>query len=103
MWPQNKKKYRNDQTVSGRTPARGVTGALRVAIFRRIWAAGLISNLGLMIQSVGSAWTMTQLAASPELVALVQTALMMPQMIFSLASGAIADMYDRRVVALAGV
>lgn len=89
--------------VSGRPPARGITGALRVAIFRRIWAAGLISNLGLMIQSVGSAWTMTQLAASPELVALVQTALMMPQMIFSLASGAIADMYDRRVVALAGV
>src|SRR3546814_7789165 len=37
------------------------------------------------------------------MVALVQTALMMPVMLVSIAAGAIADMYDRRKVILAAL
>ncbi|WP_063695751.1 MFS transporter [Bradyrhizobium embrapense] len=43
---------------------------------------------------------MTQLAASADLIALVQTALLIPIMLIALPAGAIADMHDRRLVTL---
>ena len=80
--------------------AEGVAAPLRHSIFRRIWLASLLSNLGLLIQAVGAAWAMTQMASSADKVALVQTALMLPVMLISMPAGAIADMYDRRIVSL---
>lgn len=79
---------------------RHVGAPLRHGVFRRIWLASLLSNLGLMIQTVGAAWAMTQMTSSADMVALVQTAWMLPTMLISLAAGAIADMYDRRRVTL---
>ncbi|MEW6767221.1 MAG: MFS transporter [Pseudomonadota bacterium] len=83
--------------------ADGVAAPLRHGVFRRIWLASLLSNLGLMINGVGAAWAMTQMTSSADMVALVQTALMLPIMLLSLAAGAIADMYDRRIVGLAAL
>jgi MFS family permease len=80
--------------------ADGVAAPLRHSAFRRIWLASLLSNLGLLIQAVGAAWAMTQMTSSADKVALVQTALMLPVMLVSMPAGAIADMYDRRIVAL---
>jgi MFS family permease len=76
---------------------------LRHALFRRIWFAGLLSNLGLLIQGVGAAWSMTLMTSSADMVALVLTAALMPTLLISIAAGAIADMYDRRIVALIGL
>lgn len=76
---------------------------LRQPLFRRIWSASLLSNLGILIQGVGAAWAMTQLTDDPQMVALVQTALMLPIMLLSLGAGAAADMYDRRRVAMGGL
>lgn len=78
----------------------GIAAPLRHPVFRRIWLASLLSNLGLLIQGVGSAWAMTQMTSSANKVALVQTALMLPIMLISMPAGAIADMYDRRIVSL---
>src|SRR5215468_10668897 len=78
----------------------GITAPLRYTVFRRIWLASLLSNLGLLIQGVGAAWAMTQMASSADKVALVQTALMLPIMLISMPAGAIADMHDRRVVTM---
>jgi MFS family permease len=69
-------------------------------VFRRIWLASLVSNLGILIQGVGAAWAMTQMTSSADKVALVQTALMLPIMLIAMPAGAIADMHDRRVVAM---
>src|SRR5258708_29203308 len=80
--------------------AHGVAAPLRHSVFRRIWLASLLSNLGLLIQGVGAAWAMTQMTSSADKVALVQTALMLPIMLISMPAGAIADMYDPRIVAL---
>src|ERR1700761_8749711 len=80
--------------------ADGLTAPLRYTIFRRIWLASLLSNLGILIQGVGAAWAMTQMASSADRVALVQTALMLPVMLIAMPAGAIADMFDRRIVAL---
>jgi MFS family permease len=78
----------------------GITAPLRHTIFRRIWLASLLSNLGILIQGVGAAWAMTQMTSSADKVALVQTALMLPIMLISMPAGAIADMHDRRIVAM---
>src|SRR5471030_1572021 len=78
----------------------GVAAPLRHSVFRRIWMASLVSNLGLLIQGVGADWAMKQMTSSADKVALVQTALMLPIMLISMPAGAIADMYDRRIVAL---
>src|SRR5881227_2734312 len=80
--------------------AHGVAAPLRHTAFRRIWLASLLSNLGLLIQGVGAAWAMTQMTSSADKVALVQTALMLPIMLIAMPAGAVADMYDRRIVAL---
>jgi MFS family permease len=80
-----------------------IVAPLRFAVFRRIWIAGLLSNLGLLIQGVGAAWQMTLMTSSADMVALVQTAGLMPTLLISIAAGAIADMHDRRIVALVGL
>jgi predicted MFS family arabinose efflux permease len=87
---------------SNRPPfaADSIMAPLRHSVFRRIWLASLVSNLGILIQGVGAAWAMTQMASSADKVALVQTALMLPVMLISMPAGAIADMHDRRIVAL---
>src|SRR5580658_617253 len=83
-----------------------IAAPLRHPTFRRIWLASVLSNpsvlsnLGILIQGVGAAWAMTQMASSADKVALVQTALSLPIMLIAMPAGAIADMYDRRIVAL---
>lgn len=72
-----------------------------VPIFRSVWTASLASNFGGLIQSVGAAWMMTSLSASPQLIALVPAATTLPIMLFSLWAGAVADNLDRRKVMIA--
>ncbi|UPJ76887.1 MFS transporter [Bradyrhizobium sp. 187] len=81
----------------------GITAPLRELNFRRIWLASVLANLGALIRSVGAAWAMTQMTPSADKIALVQTALMLPVMLISMPAGAIADMHDRRIVALVSV
>jgi len=89
-----------DQPKRSRLATEGIAAPLRHAVFRRIWLASLVSNLGILIQGVGAAWAMTQMTSSADKVALVQTALMLPIMLIAMPAGAIADMHDRRVVAM---
>lgn len=73
---------------------------LRHDAFRAFWLASLVSNFGTMMQSVGAAWLMTSLSASPVMVALVQTAVNLPTFFFALFAGALADIVDRRKLIL---
>lgn len=88
-------------TDAGAAP--GMLAPLSHPVFRGIWLASLFSNLGWLIQGVGAAWIMTQLTTKADLVAMVQTAQMGPTLLLALAAGAIADMYDRRKVALVAI
>ena len=76
---------------------------LHEPIYRRIWFGSIFSNLGQLIGAVGAAWSMTQLTKDVSVVALVQTATMLPLMLGSIPAGAMADMFDRRKVALTGL
>jgi len=64
----------NRSAETSGVPADGIAAPLRHGVFRRIWLASLLSNLGLLIQAVGAAWAMTQMTSSADKVALVQTA-----------------------------
>lgn len=93
-------------SVSMEGEKAGKTGAfapLREPVFRRIWTASLFSNFGQLILGVGAAWEMTRLSDSPSMIALVQTAMMVPLMLVALPGGAVADMFDRRKIAMIGL
>ncbi len=88
---------------SGDARPIGTFAPLRVAMYRKVWTASLISNFGQLILGVAAAWEMTKMATSPGMVAMVQTALMLPMMLVALPAGALADMFDRRKIAMTGL
>jgi MFS family permease len=61
-----------------------------------MWIASVASNIGTWMHTVGASWLMTTLAASPLLVALVQTATTLPVFLLGLPAGVMADLVDRR-------
>jgi predicted MFS family arabinose efflux permease len=93
----------NIETGMENVKSGGAFAPLSVPIFRRIWSASLISNFGHLMLGVAAAWEMTRLTDSKEMVALVQSALMLPLMLVSLPAGALADMFDRRRIAMTGL
>ena len=70
-------------------------------LFRALWLAALVSNVGYWMQSVGAVWQVGTVSGSPALVALVQTAVSLPIVLLALPAGAAADVVDRRRLLLA--
>src|SRR6266403_562489 len=69
---------------------------LRESVFRALWIATVVSNIGTWMQDVGESWLMTSLTTSPVLVALVETFGSLPVVLIALPAGALADIVDRR-------
>jgi len=82
-----------DTTISARGP-------LNFPVFRALWIATIISNIGTWMHDVGAGWLMTSLSPSPLLVALVQAATTLPMFLLALPAGAMADIVDRRKMLL---
>lgn len=70
-------------------------------MFRALWIASLVSNIGTWMQEVGGGWLMASLTSSPTLIGLFETALTFPIFILSLPAGAIADILDKRRILIA--
>lgn len=81
-------------------PPISALAPFHVPVFRNVWLASLFSNFGSLIQSVGAAWLMLEMTNQADMVALVQTSVALPVVLFSLLGGAIADSHDRRRVML---
>ena len=69
---------REDAASSGSRPRTSAWAPLRHPVFLALFIAQIASNIGSMMQNVGAAWLMGDLSASPTLVALVQTATLLP-------------------------
>ncbi|HEX8132515.1 MAG TPA: MFS transporter [Actinomycetes bacterium] len=82
-------------------PAPSAWAPLARPVFRSLWAAALVSNIGYWMQSVGAVWLIGTLSGSATLVALVQTAVSLPIVLLGLPAGAMADVLDRRRLLLA--
>jgi MFS family permease len=65
-------------------------------VFRALWIAVLVANIGTWMQTVGAQWLLVYLPHAAILVALVQTADFLPDVLFGLVGGALADVFDRR-------
>jgi MFS family permease len=68
----------------------------RRRLFAVLWIATVVSTIGTWMQNAATGWLMTSLSPSPLDVALVQAASTLPMFLFSLPSGALADIVDRR-------
>lgn len=79
-----------------KTAPEKLSAPLESRTFRFLWASVLVSNVGSMIQGVGAGWLMATITHSENLVALVQSAISLPVMMFSLVAGALADSFERR-------
>lgn len=66
------------------------------ALFRAIWIASVVSNVGTWMQNVAGVWLVTTLTTSVLLVALMQTATSLPAFLLSMPAGAVGDLIDRR-------
>ncbi|HKG50014.1 MAG TPA: MFS transporter, partial [Actinomycetales bacterium] len=70
-------------------------------VFRALWLAVLVSNLGTWMQTVGAQWLLVGDPNASTLVSLVQTASALPVVLLALPSGVLADNFDRRRLLLA--
>jgi MFS family permease len=75
--------------------------ALRYPVFRSLWIATVVSNVGSWMYNAASGWLMTSLTPSPLIVSLVQVANSLPLFLFALPAGALADTLDKRRLILA--
>jgi MFS family permease len=85
-----------ETTAAPPTPKVTLWTPFAFAVFRAIWIAGLVSNVGTWMQNVAGVWLVTTLTTSALLVALMQTATSLPAFLLSMPAGAMADLVDRR-------
>jgi MFS family permease len=78
------------------TPEPSAWSPLLIRVFRSLWIASLVSNIGTWMHNVGGVWLMTSLSDSALIVALMQTATSLPVFLVVLPAGALADIVDRR-------
>lgn len=79
------------------TPAAAGTFApLAVPVFAVLWVATVLSNTGSFVRDVASAWLVTELAAGPTAVTLLQAAAALPVFLLAVPAGVLADLFDRR-------
>ncbi len=70
--------------------------ALRHPVYAVLWGATVVSNVGVFMRDVTSAWLVARLSDSPVWVALVQAAATLPIFLLAIVAGALTDLLDRR-------
>lgn len=72
--------------------------SLRIAAFRQLWVAIMVFNIGHLILVVGSSWLILEMTGSPLWVAAMVGAPTVPLLVLALPAGAVADLFDRRLI-----
>jgi MFS family permease len=82
-------------------PPLSAWAPLRRPLYRALFIAQFVSNIGTWIQTVGAQWLMGSLGGSALEVSLVQAATLLPGFVVALPAGALGDIVDRRRLLLA--
>ncbi|MEI9896573.1 MAG: MFS transporter [Chthoniobacter sp.] len=69
---------------------------LRQPLFRAVWLASIVSNIGTTMNDTAAVWTMATMTPSPVMISLMQTMSSLPLFLLALPAGALADVVDRR-------
>lgn len=94
-------RLRKKITMSAQQPSGGPAAIspwapLERPLFRALWIATVVSNVGTWMHEVGAGWLMVTLNPNPMMVSLVQAAAALPIFLLALPAGALADIVDRR-------
>src|SRR5258705_8965439 len=78
---------------------------LKIPLFRDRWIASTVSSIGTWMQDTAGTWLMTSLTTSPLLIALMQTAAILPVLLLGLLAGGSGGIFfpARTLVFLAGL
>ncbi|MDR1293485.1 MAG: MFS transporter [Bifidobacteriaceae bacterium] len=76
--------------------ASGPLAALGIGVFRSLWIAQLVSNIGTWMQSVAAQWVLVDGRGAAMLTSLVQAASLLPVLALSLPGGVLSDALSRR-------
>lgn len=87
---------REPEATAAQAHVASTWSPLRAPVFRMLWIATVVSNIGSWMSDVGTSWMMLSLSPNPLWVALVQAASSLPMFLFALPSGVMADIIDRR-------
>ncbi|KQM61016.1 MFS transporter [Agreia sp. Leaf210] len=74
----------------------GPLAPLAVTIFRWLWIADVVSNIGGWMQTVGAQWFLVEDHASPAIIALVSTASAAPVLLFGIPAGVLGEFANKR-------
>lgn len=77
-------------------PAASAFAPLRIGVFRAIWLASIVSNIGGWMQTVGAQWYLVEQGSSATTIALVQTASAAPVLLLGIPAGVIGEFLNRR-------
>lgn len=81
--------------------ARDILSALEVADYRWLWAGGLASQFAMNMQIVARGWLVYSLTSSALALAWVTLSFMLPQALFALWGGVVADRLSKRRIIVA--
>ena len=78
------------------TTAAGPWAPLRHPVFRAVWIAAFVANVGTWMQTVAGQWLLIEQHSSSLLISLVQSASSVPVLLLVIPAGVVADFLDRR-------
>ena len=84
------------ETPPQETRSASFLSPFRSRVFRLLWAATVVSNIGGWMYNAAAGWLMAGLDSDPLMVALVQAAASLPMFLFALPAGSLADIIDKR-------
>ncbi|EDY19468.1 protein of unknown function DUF894 DitE [Chthoniobacter flavus Ellin428] len=87
---------RNSPSASTTPAASSPWEPLRQPLYRWVWLASIVSNIGSTMNDTAAVWTMTTMTPSPVMISLMQTMSSLPLFLLALPAGALADVVDRR-------
>ena len=84
--------------VTGAAPSASALGPLRIALFRALWIASLVSSIGGWMQTVGAQWFLVEHHSDAAIVALIQTASAAPFLLLGIPAGVLGEFVNRRTL-----
>ncbi|MCS5732785.1 MFS transporter [Herbiconiux daphne] len=79
------------------TPS-GFLAPFRVGAFRALWLAGIVSNIGAWMQTVGAQWLLVEAHSPAWVIALVQTAAAAPVLLLAIPAGVLGEFLNKRLL-----
>ena len=87
---------RRSESVKSAPAQTSALAPLRIAVYRNLFVAQLVSNIGTWMQTVGAQWFLVEQHSTATVIALVQTASLTPTLVLGLFGGVFADLFEDR-------